>query len=173
MADAASGEIRWYSPDPRTIFDLNAFNVPRSIKRILRTHPFEVRIDSAFAEVIRACASRPETWISETIVESYEKLHELGFAHSVETWQRGSLVGGLYGVAIGGAFFGESMFSRVSEASKTALVALVDRLQTRGFTLLDTQYATEHLAMFGAKEISRKDYLSRLKHALDQPCAFV
>ena len=173
MADARTGEIQWYSPDPRTIFELNTFHVPRSLRTSLRLQPFEITVDQNFEQVLRACADRSETWISESIVESYTALHTMGYAHSVETRARGKLVGGLYGVAIGGAFFGESMFSRVSQASKAALTALVARLRERGFKLLDTQYTTDHLAMFGAQEISREQYLQRLQSALTLECSFI
>jgi leucyl/phenylalanyl-tRNA--protein transferase len=134
---------------------------------------FEVRLNTAFETVIRACGRRAETWISEEIVASYVNLHRLGFAHSVETWQDGELVGGLYGVSVYGAFFGESMFHRVTDASKVALVSLVERLQTRGFKLLDTQYVTSHLRMFGAAEIARPKYMRLLKQALALDCKFI
>jgi leucyl/phenylalanyl-tRNA--protein transferase len=166
MADSRHGRIRWYSPDPRAVIPLETFHVPRSLRRTLRRGLFEVRVNGAFAAVIRACAERPETWISDEIVRAYEDLHALGLAHSVETWREGRLVGGLYGVALGGAFFGESMFSRETDASKVALVALVERLRARGFVLLDTQFLTPHLARFGAVEIPRADYLRRLEAAL-------
>ncbi len=166
MADARHGRIRWYSPDPRAVIPLDAFHVPRSLRRTIRRGLFAVQVNTGFGEVIRACADRPETWISDEIVRAYEALHALGLAHSVETWQEGRLVGGLYGVALGGAFFGESMFSRVTDASKVALVALVERLRARGFVLLDTQFLTPHLARFGAVEIPRAEYLRRLDEAL-------
>jgi len=173
MADARTGEINWYSPDPRTIFDLSEFHIPRSLKLTLKKNEFDVRINKRFEEVIRACAQREETWISESIIQSYLQLHQLGVAHSVETWKDGTLAGGLYGVAICGAFFGESMFSRVPDASKVALVHLVTRMKERGFTLLDTQYATPHLKRFGAREISRDEYLELLENALNIMCSFI
>ncbi|MER3419401.1 MAG: leucyl/phenylalanyl-tRNA--protein transferase [Chloroflexota bacterium] len=173
MADSRRGHIRWYSPDPRAVIPLDTFHVPRSLRRTMRRGRFDVRVNRAFGAVIRACADRPETWISDEIVRAYEDLHALGLAHSVETWQEERLVGGLYGVALGGAFFGESMFSRVTDASKVALVALVERLRARGFTLLDTQFLTPHLARFGAVEIARAEYLRRLAAALEQECRFV
>lgn len=167
------GRIRWYSPDPRCIFELERFHVPRSVRKVVRSGRFDVRVDTAFARVIRGCADRPEgTWITAEIVRLYTALHAAGFAHSVETWLDGELAGGLYGVAIGGAFFGESMFHRVSEASKVALVALVERLRERGFLLLDTQWSTPHLRMFGAIEIPRAVYLRRLREALQRPARF-
>jgi leucyl/phenylalanyl-tRNA---protein transferase len=173
MADDKSGEISWYSPDPRAIFELDEFTIPRSLKLTLKKKPFEMIVDSKFEEVMRACAERKETWISEEIVQSYVELYRQGFAHSVECWKDEKLVGGLYGVSIRGAFFGESMFSRVKDASKVALVFLVDRMEERGYELLDTQFITTHLARFGAKEIPRKEYLRRLKRALEKKCTFV
>jgi leucyl/phenylalanyl-tRNA--protein transferase len=172
MADSKTGEIYWYSPDPRAIFDLDEFHIPRSLKLTLKKQAFEIRINQRFEEVMRACAAREETWISETIIESYIQLHRAGIAHSVETWKEGTLVGGLYGVALRGAFFGESMFSRVRDGSKIALVYLVNRLKTRGFILLDTQFMTPHLQKFGAREISRDEYLKRLEKALKVTCLF-
>lgn len=166
MADEVDGEIGWYSPDPRAIFPLDAFHVPRSLAKTIRRGIFEIRIDTAFEEVMWACAEREETWISEEIVEAYTDLHRLGLAHSVETWLEGELVGGLYGVALGGAFMGESMFARVTDASKVALVALVERLRERGYVLLDSQMPTEHLARFGQIVIPRDEYLRRLVAAL-------
>ncbi len=173
MADSKTGEISWYSPDPRTIFDLNEFHIPRSLKLTLKKKEFEIRINKQFEKVIRTCAEREETWISETIIQSYIQLHKFGLAHSVESWKDDSLVGGLYGVAIRGAFFGESMFSRVRGASKIALVKLVERMKERGFTLLDTQYITPHLKMFGACEIPRSEYIKRLEEALNVTRSFI
>jgi leucyl/phenylalanyl-tRNA---protein transferase len=169
------GEIRWYSPDPRGIIPLDAFHAPKRLGRILRQGRFDVRVDSDFAAVIQACAERQDdegSWIDGQILESYCELHAVGIAHSVETWQDGSLVGGLYGVALGGAFFGESMFHRVSDASKVALVALVERLRDRGYRLLDTQWVTEHLLQFGAIEIPRRRYLRLLSEALKIDATF-
>lgn len=173
MADPKTGKIGWFSPDPRAIFELDTFHIPRSLRLVIKKNLFEVRVNTRFEQVMRGCAEREETWISEDIIRSYVELHRLGFAHSVESWSAGSLVGGLYGVAIGGAFFGESMFSRQQDASKVALVHLVERLKARGFELLDTQWITPHLKMFGAKEISREEYLKRLKHAIHLKCTFV
>jgi len=172
MADDKSGEIGWYSPDPRGVFDLKDFRVARSLKLTMKRKPFEIAIDRRFEEVMRCCASRKETWISEEIIQSYGELHRLGYAHSVECWRGDELVGGLYGVAIKGAFFGESMFSRVRDASKVALVILVERLNERGYQLLDTQYVTPHLARFGAREIPRDNYLHQLQKALTKDCSF-
>lgn len=172
----APGEIRWYSPDPRGIIPLETFHVPARLSRVVRSARFEIRIDADFEGVMRGCAERrgPEgTWIDDEILESYVALHRAGFAHSVETWQERRLVGGLYGVAIGGAFFGESMFHRVPDASKVALVALVERLRARRFVLLDTQWVTEHLLQFGAAEISRRRYLRLLAEALEMDAHFI
>ncbi len=172
MADSRRGRLRWYAPDPRAIIPLDGFHVPRSLARTIRRGVFEVRVNTAFGDVIRACAARDETWISDEIIGAYEALHALGLAHSVESWQGHELAGGLYGVALGGAFFGESMFSRAADASKVALTALVDRLRARGFVLLDTQFLTPHLARFGAVEIPREEYLARLAAALPLDCRF-
>jgi leucyl/phenylalanyl-tRNA---protein transferase len=168
-----SGEIGWFSPDPRGIIPLDAFHVPHGLQRVLKKHRFQIRLNTAFEEVIRACGERSETWISEEIVGSYLNLHELGFAHSVETWMDEKLVGGLYGVSVYGAFFGESMFHRVADASKVALVELVKRLNQRGFRLLDTQYVTNHLRTFGAVEIARPKYMRVLRQALALNCKFI
>lgn len=167
-----NGEMGWFSPDPRGIIPIKEFHIPHGLKKVLRNNPFEVRIDTAFGSVMKGCADRESTWISDMIHRSYVKLHELGFAHSVEIWQDNTLVGGLYGLAMGGAFFGESMFSRVPNASKVALAHLVRRLDERGFVLLDTQWVTEHLTQFGAHEIPRSTYLKRLNKALNLHCSF-
>ena len=168
------GEIGWFSPDPRAIIPLDdGFRVPHGLKRALRRGIFEVRVNQAFEEVIRACARRDETWITGEIIEGYCELHRRGFAHSVEAWREGRLAGGLYGVAAGGAFFGESMFHRETDASKVALHGLVQRLRERGFTLLDTQWITPHLRQFGAIEISRRHYLRQLADATRLHCPFV
>jgi leucyl/phenylalanyl-tRNA---protein transferase len=175
---ATEGAIRWYSPDPRGILPLDAVHVPRRLARVARQGRFRVEIDRAFADVIRACAADdrdptdPGTWIDDEIIESYISLHERGLAHSVEAWIDDRLVGGLYGVALRGAFFGESMFHRESDASKIALIALVDRLRARGFSLLDTQWVTPHLEQFGAIEIPRDDYLRLLDRSLKLDCSF-
>jgi leucyl/phenylalanyl-tRNA---protein transferase len=163
------GDIRWYSPDPRGVIPIDTFHVPSRLARALRTRPFEIRVNTRFREVIESCAERTDdegNWIDREIVESYCALHEKGSAHSVEAWRDDRLVGGLYGVALGGAFFGESMFHRVPDASKAALVGLVERLRARGFVLLDTQWVTGHLLQFGAIEITRRRYLRRLDAAL-------
>jgi leucyl/phenylalanyl-tRNA---protein transferase len=172
MADHRGGRIGWYRPDPRAIIPLDAFHVPRSLRRTIGKGTFAVTFDRDFPAVIAACAEREETWISAEIIRAYTALHRLGLAHSVETWRGDRLVGGLYGVALGAAFFGESMFSRETDASKVALVALVERLRQRGYTLLDTQYLTAHLARFGAVEIPRDEYERRLARALSAPRTF-
>ena len=164
--------IAWFSPDPRAIIPLEDFHVPHALGRVARKKIFEIKIDNRFGEIIRACAKRNDTWINREIIESYEELHELGYAHSVEAWSKGKLAGGLYGVGIGGAFFGESMFHRVRDASKIALVALVEHLRARKFTLLDTQWLTPHLRQFGAIEISREHYLKMLMRAVELPSKF-
>ena len=166
------GEIGWFSPDPRAILPLKEFHVPHTLERIVRKKIFEIRIDVSFAELMHHCAHRDETWISGEIIESYTRLHQLGHAHSIEAWQNGELAGGLYGVAIGGAFFGESMFHHVRDASKIALLALVERLRERNFILLDTQWLTPHLQQFGAVEIPRYEYLHLLASAVNLPRCF-
>jgi leucyl/phenylalanyl-tRNA---protein transferase len=160
------GSIRCFSPDPRGILPLDAFRVPHGSKKLLRDPGWELRVDTQFEEVIRSCGRREETWINETIVQSYLALHRAGQAHSLEVWRAGQLTGGLYGVRIGGAFFGESMFSLEPGASKLALIGLVDRLRTAGFLLLDIQWTTPHLEKFGACAISRQQYLVRLREAM-------
>ena len=166
MAESRTGPISWFSPDPRTIIPLDAFRVTRSLRRKVKQGLFQIRINTDFPGVIRACANRHETWISDEIISVYTLLHRRGYVHSVEAWHGQVLAGGLYGVAIGGAFFGESMFSLEAEASKVALVSLVGRLNERGFLVLDSQYITEHLMQFGARQISRDDYLGLLARAL-------
>ena len=172
------GEIRWFSPDPRGVLPLDRFYVPSRLARVIRSGRFELRVDTAFEEVIRACAEAerdredPGTWISEEIIDSYVALHDAGVAHSVEAWRGGHLVGGLYGVSLRGAFFGESMFHRETDASKVALAGLVERLRARGFVLLDTQWVTPHLEQFGAIEIPRDEYIARLHAALEVETSF-
>lgn len=168
----ADDTIEWFSPDPRAILPLDKFHVPHALRRVLKKETFEIGINKRFAEVIRACAKREDTWINREIIQSYERLHALGYAHSVEAWSEGKLAGGLYGVAIGGAFFGESMFHRITDASKVALVALVQHLRARKFVLLDTQWHTLHLAQFGVSEISRNHYLRLLARAVELPRQF-
>ena len=175
MADE-DGTIYWYDPDPRAIIPLDTFHIPRSLARTIRRGNFEVRVDAAFRAVMEACAEptpgREITWINAEIIEAYCELHALRFAHSVETWIEGELAGGLYGVALGGLFAGESMFSWVTDSSKVALVYLVERLRRGGFCLLDTQFMTDHLRRFEAIEISRQEYRARLAHALTVQARF-
>ena len=165
--------IEWFSPNPRAILPLEDFHVPHALRRLLRKGGFETTINKTFSEVIAACAKRKDTWINQEIIESYTRLHELGHAHSVEAWKQGKLAGGLYGVAVGGAFFGESMFHRVTDASKIALVALVEHLRARKFVLLDAQWLTPHLQQFGGIEISRNHYLRLLRRAVELPRKFL
>lgn len=174
MGHPGSRRITWHRPDPRTIIPLDGFHVSRSLRKKIRKGVFEIRINEAFEEVMRACADRPEgSWITEDFVRVYGELHRRGKAHSVETWREGRLVGGVYGVALGGAFMAESMFHRETDASKVALAALVERLRQRGYVLLDVQYWTPHLATLGAIEISAAEYEHILQHALTLPCRFV
>jgi len=171
MAESAEDpELFWVDPDPRGVLPLDGFHLPRRLKRTLRSGAYEVRVDTAFEAVMRGCAEptaiRPKTWINDEILRLYGALFDRGLAHSIEAWTEGELMGGLYGVALGGAFFGESMFSRGRDASKVALVHLVARLIAGGFRLLDTQFVTEHLERFGATAISRAEYHRRLELAL-------
>ena len=165
----APGTIFWYDPNPRAIIPLDTFHVPRSLQRIIKKGIYEIRYDTAFAQVIRACADTHKgegVWITPTIVRGYTWLHKQGFAHSVEAWREGKLVGGLYGVSVRGLFAEKSMFSLEPNASKVALVSLVEHLRPRKFALLDTQFMTEHLRRFGTIEITRSEYKERLAAAL-------
>ena len=171
------GEIYWYDPDPRAIIPLDdRFHVSKSLARTIRQGKFDIRVDSAFTAVMQACAQpqpgREDTWISDELIIAYTHLHRAGYAHSVEAWQDGKLVGGLYGVSLGGLFAGESMFSRARDSSKVALVYLVERLRRRRFMLLDVQFMTEHLRRFGAIEIPTAEYKRRLTQALHVPARF-
>src|SRR5574338_173894 len=168
MADD-DGLIRWYSPDPRGIIPLERFHVSKRLARTMRSGVFEITRDRAFEDVIRGCAADREegTWINDEIVETYMALHGHGLAHSVEVWSGATLAGGLYGVSLRAAFFGESMFHRLTDASKVALAALVEHLRLRGFQLLDVQWTTPHLERFGAEEIPRVAYLRLLRRALE------
>jgi leucyl/phenylalanyl-tRNA--protein transferase len=177
MADR-QGTICFYTADPRGIIPLSppeAFHVPDTLSQTIRQGKFQVRINHDFAATMRACmeARRGKTWINETLVAAYQRLHEIGHAHSVEAWQDGALAGGLYGVSLGAAFFGESMFHRKTDASKIALVHLVHRLRERGYELLDTQDTTPHLRRFGCIDIPAADYLRRLENAIVRECTFV
>jgi len=177
MADA-DGRIAWYSADPRGIIPLDGFHVPGTLRQLVKKPPelggFDLRINHDFAAVMRACAEvrAGRTWISPELIAAYHHLHKLGFAHSVECWKDGKLAGGLYGVSLGGAFFGESMFHHVRDASKVALVHLVNRLRQRGYQLLDTQATTAHLKRFGCIDIPASEYRRRLYDAITYKCSF-
>jgi leucyl/phenylalanyl-tRNA--protein transferase len=166
------GRLRWFSPDPRGVLPLDGFHLPHGFRRRLPKLDFAVTVNTAFDPVVSGCAARPETWIDPAIARVYANLHAQGAAHSVEVWADDRLVGGLYGVQLGGVFFGESMFSRVSEASKVALLALVGILRERQFGLLDIQWVTDHLECFGAIDIRRPVYLNYLREAMVRPCVF-
>ena len=174
MADDR-GRIGWYSPDPRAVFPLEEgrFHVPHSLQKTIRQGVFEVTVDRAFDEVMRGCADREPTWINDDILKHYGALFEKGLCHSVEAWHEGEHAGGLYGVSLGGAFMGESMFTRVTDASKVCLVFLVEHLRKRGYVLLDSQMPTEHLQRFGQVLIPKSEYLDRLKVALAKECGFL
>ncbi len=161
------GRIEFYRSDPRSVLELDALHVSKSLARVVRKGVYDVRVDCDFEGVIRACARRPETWINEEIIRGFVALHEEGKAHSVEAYKDDELAGGLYGVTLGGAFMGESMFARMRDASKVCLVYLVERLKERGYVLLDCQIQNDHLARLGATEIPEKEYLQRLKEALE------
>ena len=174
MADSADDpDLFWVEPEMRGVLPLDGFHIPKRLARTVRQGPFEIRINTAFDAVVAACAesveNRPSTWINSTITELYSELHRLNHAHSVEAWRDGGLVGGLYGVSLRRAFFGESMFSRATDASKVCLVHLVERLRARQFVLLDTQFTTEHLKRFGAIDVPREDYVDLLAEALEGP----
>ncbi len=174
MADSADDpELFWVEPDMRGVIPLEDFHVSRSLAKTMRQNPFDIRFDTAFDAVVAACAEaapdRPSTWINAKIKSLYGTLHRMGHAHSVEAWDGGELVGGLYGVSLGAAFFGESMFSRRTNASKICLVHLVERLKARGFRLLDTQFTTEHLKTFGAIDVPKIEYEDMLANALASP----
>lgn len=166
--DRESDVVQWFAPDPRAILPLNDFHVSKTLAKLVRQNKFEIATDRDFEGVMHACAERKETWISDEIIQSYVALYKMGYAHTIECWRAGQMVGGLYGVAIGGAFFGESMFHRERDASKVALVHLVRCLNENGYVLLDTQFTTSHLEKFGVKEISRSDYEKRLEAALQK-----
>jgi len=172
MADEKTGAIEWYLPEIRCIIPLDNFNVPRSAKKEIEKQNFDIKFDSDPLAVIRGCADREHTWISEKLIEAYIRLIKRGHLHSVETWQNNKLVGGLYGITFRGVFWGESMFSRVSQASKAALLKLLYHLRDNDFALLDVQFMTEHLKMFGAVEISLEDYRARLQDAYQRICLF-
>jgi leucyl/phenylalanyl-tRNA--protein transferase len=174
MAEAADDpEIFWVDPEMRGILPLDAFHVSKSLQKTVRKKPFDISFDTDFEGVIALCAQpaddRPSTWINETIRKLYRELHHMGHAHSVEAYDGDELVGGLYGVSLGAAFFGESMFSRRTDASKICLVHLVERMKAKGFVLLDTQFTTEHLKTFGAIDVPKDDYLKLLHAAVNSP----
>jgi leucyl/phenylalanyl-tRNA---protein transferase len=171
MADA-HGHIEFYRSDPRSVLEFEELHVPRSLGRVIRKVTFDVRVDEDFDGVIRACADREDTWINSEIIDAYIRLHRAGKAHSVEAYAGGELAGGLYGVTLGGAFMGESMFTRIRDASKVCFVSLVNRLQERGYELLDCQIQNPHLARLGAREIPEQEYLRRLQRALTLDCSF-
>lgn len=171
MADE-SGQINWYLPEVRTIIPLDNFNIPRSARKAIEKTNFEIKFDTDYLSVIKGCADRPSTWISDQLIIAYRRLHKRGYLHTVETYQNGKLVGGLYGITFRGAFFGESMFSKVSQASKAALIALLYHLKEKDFVLLDVQYMTNHLKMFGAIEISWEQYSLLLQKAYLSGCSF-
>lgn len=165
--------VLWWSPEPRAIFEFNRFYISRRLERTIRSGKFHLTINQAFGDVMRGCADRDGTWITADMIAAYTRMHELGHAHSIEVWLGKELVGGVYGIAIGGFFSGESMFHRARDASKVALAYLIEYLNIRGFALFDSQVATEHTASLGAIQISRGEYLIRLQNALEVPTSFV
>src|SRR3712207_6769894 len=171
--DDGYGRMGFYRSDPRSILELDSLHVSKSLARVVRKGTYEVRVNRNFEAVIRACADRKDTWISAEIIRAFVRFHEAGKAHSVEAYSGGELAGGLYGVALGGAFMGESMFSRMQDASKVCLVHLVERLKERGYVLLDCQIQNEHLARLGATEIPGSEYLKRLEYALRLERTFI
>ena len=172
MAEEKTGTINWYMPEVRTIIPLDNFNIPRSAKKAIDEKNFEIKFDTDFEGVLAGCSDRETTWISEELIDAYRRLKKRGHIHTVETWKDEKLVGGLYGVTFRGAFFGESMFSKISQASKAALVALLKHLKEKDFILLDVQYMTEHLKMFGAVEISFEEYTKLLHKVYTKECEF-
>ena len=172
MADEDTGKINWYMPEIRTIIPLNNYNFPRSLKKEIEKSNFEFSFDYDFLEIVKRCADRESTWISDELIAAYLKLKELGYVHTVETWKNGTLIGGLYGISYGGAFFGESMFSKESQASKAALIKLIEYLNQKNFVVLDVQYITPHLKMFGAIEISFEEFNRLLQIAYSRKCIF-
>ncbi len=167
MAESKDGDIYWHSPDPRAVFPFKALKIPRSVKQSIRKYDYSFTVNKDFSDVILACSDREDTWISDVVIDLYCELHKLGYAHSVETRCDGKLVGGLYGVAIGGAFFGESMFTTLNDASKAAFYFLVERLKARNYLLLDSQYLNRHTENLGAVEIPKGLYLGMLAEAIE------
>lgn len=172
MPDPDNGDMLWFHPDPRAILPLDNFHVSRSLRRTMRRSGFRLSINEAFADVMRGCAEREETWITPEMEEAYTKLHAEGFAHSVEVWQNDQLAGGVYGVSLAGGFFAESMFHRVTDASKIALHHLTMHMRARGMSLLEVQFMTDHLRSLGAIEIPRDHYMALLTSALRKPVTF-
>lgn len=172
MAETGTGRIAWHRPDPRAIIPMDNVHVSRSLRQAIQRKLFRITFNTAFVDVITRCSEREESWISDEIIEAYKGLHEMGYAHSAEAWQGSTLVGGLYGVHIGAAFFGESMFSSVSNASKVAFAHLVSRLAHRGFELLDTQYINDFTESLGAIEIPDAEYTALLANAIAHDCSF-
>lgn len=172
MAEEKTGSVSWYLPETRCIIPLDNFNIPRSIKKVMDNENFEFRFNTDFISIVKGCADREQTWISEELIDAYQRLFKRGQIQTVETWKDNVLVGGLYGVNFHGAFFGESMFSKVSQASKAALVKLLQHLKEKKFVLLDVQYITDHLKMFGAIEIPWDEYENRLQDAYLHNCEF-
>ncbi|MBC61182.1 MAG: leucyl/phenylalanyl-tRNA--protein transferase [Zetaproteobacteria bacterium] len=172
MPDHVTNEIFWYRPDPRAIFPLDKFRVSRSLQKVIRKKFFEITFNQAFNKVIHYCGSRKESWITKNFINAYTELHNLNQAHSVEVWLDGELVGGVYGVHIGSAFFAESMFFRASNASKVALYFLIEKLKEKNFFLLECQFMTDHLKSLGAEEISDKDYIRLLQAAINKASLF-
>jgi leucyl/phenylalanyl-tRNA---protein transferase len=164
------GKIHWYAPDPRAVLEYHDFHISRSLQATIRKRRYEIRMDTAFEQVMLHCGNREETWINEEFINTYSYLHQMGLGHSVEAWHNGQLVGGLYGLALGGAFMGESMFSHAPDASKVCLAALVEHLHTQGYVLHDTQFITPHLASLGVTEIARATYEKRLHAAVRLHC---
>lgn len=172
MADE-NGDIDWYQPKTRTIIPLDNYNIPRSLKSYMKRSKFRFTYDERTMEVVKMCASRVETWISQDLISAYERIYNLGFLHSVEVIEKDQLVGGLYGVTIGGAFFGESMFSKKTQTSKSALVKLIEHLNEQSFVLLDVQFTNPHLEMFGSKEISFEEFNELLSAAYSKDVSFI
>ncbi len=172
MADEITGEINWFFPEIRTIIPLNDYHIPRSFRKTMKEINFDIKYDYNFLSVVNGCADRSATWISSKLIDAYLELDKLGHMHTVETWKSGMLVGGLYGISYRGAFFGESMFSKIPQASKFALVKLLEHLNNKNFVMLDVQYMTPHLKMFGAKEISFEEYNKLLQLCYEKECDF-
>ncbi len=167
------GTLNWYLPQTRAVIPVSEFNIPRSLKKFMHSTTFEYRFDSNILSVIKNCSERDETWISQNLIDAYERLADLGYVHSVEVYQKEELVGGLYGIAFRGAFFGESMFSKVPQASKCAMVKLFDNLKIKGYDIVDVQFITDHLKMFGAIEVPYDEYVDILVKAYKKEIEFI